>query len=83
MANPYRAFRQLERWLFRGVPEHPEPTWQRDFNALVRDRQTGKSQLSYEPSRRPKGRRIVTIIYRPDVEEIEYVYEADGKKPNS
>ncbi len=76
MNNAYRAFRQFERLLFRGVPEQPEPSWQRDFHSLVPIRHTGKSQLPYEPFLQAKGKVIATIIYRPEAEEIEYVYAA-------
>lgn len=44
MADPYRATRQFERFLFDGVPEHPEPVWQRDLNAHATERYTGRPQ---------------------------------------
>lgn len=75
MANPYRAFRQLERLVFRGVPEQPEPLWLRDGNAHVPERLTGKSQLGGAlPFGVLKGAKAVgTIVYRFATEEIEYV----------
>lgn len=76
MNDAYRAFRQFERLLFRGVPEQPEPSWQRDFHSLVPIRHTGKSQLPYEPLPQAKGELIATIVYRPNAEEIEYLYAA-------
>ncbi len=74
MANPYRAFRQLERKIFRGVPEQPEPVWQRDLNAHVPERLTGRSQLGngLPTAATDSGRLISTIVYRPDSEEISY-----------
>ena len=45
-ANPYRAVRQLERQLFRGVPERPEPMWQRDGHNSVSDRLTGRALVA-------------------------------------
>jgi len=79
MVNPFRAIRQFERFLFRGVPERPESTWQRDINANVVDRHTGRSQLfeqqnKYDPA---EWQLISTIIYRPDQEQIEIVREQD------
>ena len=41
MTNPYRAVRQFERMLFRGVPEQPESMWQ--GHGQVNDRPTGRS----------------------------------------
>ena len=82
MANPYRAFRQFERMLFRGVPEQPEPSWQRDSHALVPDRHTGKSQLPDGSSGGTKGKLIATIKYRPKSKKILYV-RAKGKKSPS
>lgn len=79
MVNSFRAIRQFERFLFRGVPERPESTWQREINANVVDRCTGRSQISeqqyeYDTS---KWQLISTIIYRPDQEQIEIVREQD------
>jgi hypothetical protein len=75
MANPYRAFRQLERQIFRGVPEQPEPIWQRDLNAHVPERLTGRSQLvdGLRGSAATDGATLIgTIVYRPRAEEILY-----------
>jgi len=44
--NTYRAFRQLERKIFRGVPETPESVYERDFSSHVPERLTGRSQLA-------------------------------------
>lgn len=46
MINPYRAFRQLERKIFRGVPETPESMYERNFSSHVPERLTGRSQLA-------------------------------------
>lgn len=79
MINPFSAIRQFERFLFRGVPERPESTWQRDINANVVDRNTGRSQLSEQQPEydRAKWRLIARIIYKPDQEKIEIVREQD------
>lgn len=42
-----RVIRKFERFLFGGVPEQPEPTWERDDNTYVAMRQTGRAQASY------------------------------------
>ena len=44
--NPYRAFRQLERKIFRGVPETPESMYERNFSSHVPERLTGRSQFA-------------------------------------
>lgn len=71
MLDPYSAFRQLEREVFHGVPEQPEPSWQRHPNAQVADRLTGRSQL--EPNQ-PSGTNdlevLGTITYRGGTREI-------------
>jgi hypothetical protein len=41
-----KIIRKFERFLFKGIPEQPEPVWERDDNANVFMRQTGKSQSS-------------------------------------
>lgn len=46
MINPYRAFRQLERKIFRGVPETPESMYERNFSSHVPERLTGRSQFA-------------------------------------
>lgn len=43
-----RVIRKFERFLFKGIPEQPEPTWERDDNTYVEMRQTGKAQASSE-----------------------------------
>lgn len=79
MVNSFRAIRQFERFLFRGVPERPESIWQRNLNANVIDRYTGRSQLSQKQFEydTTKWRLISTVIYRPDQEQIEIVREQD------
>ena len=71
-ANPYRAVRQLERQLFRSVPERPESMWQRDGHNAVTDRLTGRSLIengsiavSLEGSEL-----IATTIYHPKTKKI-------------
>lgn len=77
MTNSFRAIRQFERFLFRGVLEQPEPTWERNTYAHVGDRHTGKSQLLERRDYYETGEEelIATIIYRPDQKEIKIVRE--------
>ena len=86
MANPYRAFRQLERKIFRGVPEHPESVWQREHNAHVPERLTGKSQLDVGlPSAVTEGATLIaTIVYQADFsEQIVYHVAAETSEPKA
>lgn len=71
-ANPYRAFRQLERQLFLGVPERPELFWQRDGNNAVTDRLTGRSIVSdHNGSISLDGARVIAkTIYRPKTMQV-------------
>lgn len=46
MVNPYRAFRQLERKIFRGVPEAPESIYERDFSSQAPECLSGRSQFA-------------------------------------
>jgi hypothetical protein len=72
MANPYRAFRQLERKIFRGVPEQPEPISQRDINAHVAERITGRSQRGggVPNSAIENAKLIATVIFNFDSQEV-------------
>lgn len=82
MADPFRAIRQLERFLFRAVPEQPEPTWQRDTYGNTSERRTGRSQLHDQSGelQEEEGRLIATIIYRPDSKQIEIKREGPPKE---
>ncbi len=75
MYDAYAAFRELERLFFRGVPERPEPVWERELNAIAPDRQSGRSQLAFEVSQGAVGVRVATIVHWPDGDEIEYASE--------
>jgi hypothetical protein len=72
VTNPYRAFRQLERMLFLGVPERPEPFWEREGNSEMQGRFTGRSQLADQVLSLPLqgGQMIGTIVYRPQMGEV-------------
>lgn len=72
MFNQFRAIRQFERFLFRGVPEQPESAWQRDdVNAHVVKRLSGRSQLPGQEQRSTQDNLICTIVYRPTLREVE------------
>src|SRR5438270_3213260 len=89
MANPYRAVRQLERHIFRSVPERPEPMWQRDGNNAIPDRLTGRSLVAGRRSSvsLEGAQLIATVIYRPRAKKVEVVrvgkIEGDVAKPPS
>jgi hypothetical protein len=85
-ANPYQAFRQLERQLFLGVPEKPESFWQRDGNNAVTDRLTGRSVVAdHNGSISLDGARIIAkTIYRPKSMQVTVEHAAvSQKKPKS
>ena len=77
MTNRFRAFRQFERFIFRGVPEHPESIYERETNGNVGDRKTGKDQLSNTSDVEQNGgnKLIAKIYYHFDRSEIEIVRE--------
>jgi hypothetical protein len=79
MSNPYRAFRQLERRIFRGVPEQPESVWQREPNAYVPERLTGMSQLGRPLPLDPLAGATVagTLVYSFEKKSVRFV--ADRK----
>jgi hypothetical protein len=82
MINPYRAFRQLERILFRVVPEQPEPTWLRDRNAHVPERLTGRSQLAagLPVDWREGAQLLLTVVYRPSMQSIDYEKSSEPER---
>ena len=73
MAENYKSLRRFERLLFSGVPEAPEPSYQRELNAIVPERYTGKSQLvdSNEVEESVDSILIAEITYFVDQETIE------------
>ena len=68
VVDTFRAFRQLERLLFHGVPEHPEPNWERETYAHAGARHTGKSQLTndFAATSDEEDRLVITVHYVPD-----------------
>lgn len=45
-----KIIRRFERFMFHGVPERPEPTFQRNDHASYTERQTGKPTSSSRSS---------------------------------
>jgi hypothetical protein len=80
MANPYRSNRQFERLLFRGVPEHAETIWERDTNAIVTDRCTGKSQLEQLNQNDQDLELIAKINFKPLEKKVEVIHVKDTEK---
>ncbi|RNC86263.1 MAG: hypothetical protein ED556_08170 [Winogradskyella sp.] len=56
-----KIIRKFERFMFHGVPERPEPTFQRNDHASYTDRHTGKS--NYTVTSENKGEEAVLIGY--------------------
>jgi hypothetical protein len=85
MVNYFRAFRRFERFLFKGVPEHPEPSWERNTSANVIYRHTGKSHILDRPNSHQKGeaKLIAKIIVRPDLKQVEIIREDEKPKDAS
>lgn len=55
--------RKFERLLFKGIPEQPEPMYERDTNMNVDARQTGKSQNSNSYLRNKKKLKVVGKLF--------------------
>lgn len=75
MSEYNRIIRKFERLVFNGVPEKPEPNYERELNADVNDRFTGKSQIlsqSLVPNKE-NLRKIADIYFYPDSETIKVV----------
>lgn len=72
VADPYRAFRQLERKIFRGVPETPESMYERNFSSHVPERMTGRSQLAGGlPLTLIEGFPVLAVVtYRPALGQV-------------
>lgn len=85
MLDYFRAFRQFERFLFRGVPEHPEQIWERETYGNATERYTGRSQLVKRPGsyRIRRGEVIAKVTYRHDLQRIEISRIDNKTKPNS
>ena len=73
MANNFQTLRRFERFVFKGVPEAPEPNYQRELNSNVPDRFTGKSQLvdNQDPEADTGSTIIANISYYIDQEVVE------------
>lgn len=76
MPNPYRAFRRLERKLFRGVPEEPESIWGRHPNQDAGERLSLRSQLLGPAERQAGALLIASIFYGPTSERIVYAHRS-------
>lgn len=69
-----RLTRKFERFLFNGVPEQPEPIWERDANTNVSVRHTGKSQSISDYSDHSSETKVIGYFtYNFEKEEETYV----------
>ena len=82
MLDCFADFREFERFLFRSVPEHPEPVWERGSYAITGERQTGRSQLlRQQPGNRiTSGEVIATIKYDHIAHKINISWEKPQHK---
>lgn len=68
-----RIIRKFERFLFKGISEQPEPTWERNDNTNVEMRKTGKAQsISVDKSEENDFQIIGEFIY--DFEAQKEIY---------
>lgn len=81
--NLYRAYRQLERLLFSGVPERPESMWEREGSHESWDRVTGRPPTSNPGAVSLEGAEtLATITYSPESDEVvieRHIAKADSK----
>jgi len=74
-----RCNRDFEIFLFGGVPESPEATYERDLNTHVSGRLTGRP-VSRGILRRPSGGKIVArYVYTPRTGEMRVTPVRDPK----
>lgn len=79
MSELNQSFRQLERFLFRGAPERAESTYERDSNAYVNDRITGRPQFFDEHDcAGTEGYKLIAVITHHSDGRTEIVRK-DGK----
>lgn len=66
-----KIIRKFERFLFKGIPESPEQTWERNGNTNVALRQTGKSQTISTSTNESSDGEIIGAFRYDFVNEIE------------
>ena len=71
--NNSRMTRKFERLLFDGVPEQPEPIWERNDYSHVMMRQTGKSQVPFRHIVNPSALIVGTFTFDHIKQEEYYV----------
>lgn len=82
----HSAFRRMERKVFDGVPEQPEPVWERDTNANVAERATGRSQFSnaVQAAALASAPVVAILRYSADWEEtVEFVMDSEHPSATS
>ena len=79
MVDTFRANRQFERFIFHGVPERPEPTWERDSRGSFEGRYSGKSHVSSQDQEYDlsEDEIVATLIYDSDSQTVTVVYPGD------
>lgn len=71
--------RKFERLLFKGVPEQPEPIWERDDNMYVSMRKSGKSQCASIDTI-SKGEAIGKFKFDFETGAVNYERDSDALK---
>lgn len=66
-----KIVRKFERFLFNGIPESPEQTWERNGNTSVALRQTGKSQTISSVTNANNDSEIIGVFRYDFVNQVE------------
>ncbi len=71
--NSYRAYRELERWLYRGAPEEPISAVGGETHNHVSDRRNGFGHPGggLPPDWRARATKVATITYHHDTGEVD------------
>lgn len=80
MHNTYRAIRQLERFLFRGIPEHPEPVYPGEGYNNFEVRLTSKPQAHTTgiQETESKNEHFATVVYGE--KSVDVIYPEQKEK---
>jgi len=73
-----RIIRKFERFLFKGISEQPEPTWERNDNTNVAMRQTGRAQsTSVDHSEENDFKIVGEFTYDFEAQKATYISKID------
>jgi hypothetical protein len=74
-----KNIRKFERLLFNGIPEQPEPAYERNDYANVSMRHTGKAQASVTPDSPKNAVVLGHFVYDREKETTVYIEEKSLK----